>query len=180
MKMSLSAVILLILTVLLATPQIVQAQGEDSGDRSINGVVKLSPLGAIVNTLKSPTTFNNYAIRFCGEYALNDQGSINMSLDIGLPDFGRKFIYIRPEYRHYIVGNVLDGFYIGGFFQYGNIASSVHHIGAGASTGYQMAFVNNWLILDLNLQLGYGGILSNGSARNGLLLFPSAGIGVGL
>lgn len=90
------------------------------------------------------------------EWAFDSKHSFNgkAQFNFGVGDNSISHFYIAPEYKYHVVGESLDGFYIGSFLGFGG-GSGTGYIAIGAVTGYSF-FVGDKINLEANIQVGYG------------------------
>lgn len=129
-------------TVLLSGPAL-QAQNVAVGIQA--------GFGAYVNntSLGIPVGANaEWAYNADHSFSARAQYSIGArSQDIG-------FFYISPEYKYHLIGESLDGFYVGGYLGFGG-GNGSGYFSVGAVTGYTFP-VGERFNLEANLQVGFG------------------------
>ncbi|MEZ5007118.1 MAG: DUF3575 domain-containing protein [Chitinophagales bacterium] len=108
------------------------------------------------------------------EWAFNAVHSIGGRTDfnIGIRSQDVDLYYVSPEYKYYLIGETLDGFYVGGFLGFGGTTQSAY-FSLGGLTGYSYVFAKNFN-LEGNLQLGYGNF--PGLSRHVFHLVPTIGV----
>ena len=84
------------------------------------------------------------------KHSFNGRGHYNIGIQSGDVDF----FYISPEYKYHVVGESLDGFYVGAYMGFGG-GSGSGYISIGAVTGYSF-FVGEKFNLEANVEVGYG------------------------
>ncbi|MEZ5001490.1 MAG: DUF3575 domain-containing protein [Chitinophagales bacterium] len=108
------------------------------------------------------------------EWAFNAVHSIagRTDFNIGIRKQDVSVYYVSPEYKYYLIGETLNGFYVGGFLGFGGTTQSAY-FSLGGITGYAYEFADKFN-LEGNLQLGYGNF--PGINQHVLHLVPTIGI----
>jgi hypothetical protein len=90
------------------------------------------------------------------EWAFNTDHSFaaKAHYNIGIRAGDADFFYISPEYKYHVVGESLDGFYVGGYLGFGG-GGGTGYVSIGALTGYSLP-VGERFNLEANVEIGYG------------------------
>lgn len=109
----------------------------------------------------SSSTVLGIPVGINAEWAYNGKHGIagRANFNIGPRKEDINLYYVSPEYKYYITGEVLDGFYTGGFTGFGG-GEGTAYISFGGLLGYSYSIIEK-LNLEANLQLGYGNFLEN-------------------
>lgn len=132
----------IILFLLFAAVQL-QAQ-----NLAIGGQTGFSAYTGRVSSLNIPIGAS-FEWAFNAKHAIG--GNINASIGIRKTDFN--IFYAEPNYKYYLVGESLKGYYIGGYFGLGGLKGS-SYLSFGFNTGYSMLLKPNFN-LEAQVQVGY-------------------------
>jgi len=84
-------------------------------------------------------------------------GRAHYNIGVGLGSVGQ--FYISPEYKYHVIGESLNGFYVGAYMGFGG-GSGSGYLSVGAVTGYSVA-IKRKFNFEANVQAGYGLFTNN-------------------